>query len=82
MESINATNARQNLYSLVQSVNASHRPIHINSKNGNAVLLSEDDWHAIEETLFLSAIPTFVDQLKRSEKESLDDMTDADDLEW
>lgn len=82
MDSINVTNARQNFYSLINAVNASHRPIHINGKNGNAVLISEDDWKAIEETLYLNSIPGLVEAIKESENESFDEMTDAEDLEW
>lgn len=82
MESINVTNARQDFYNLISNVNASHRPVRINGKNGNAVLLSEDDWNAIEETLFLHAVPGLVEKINSSESESLDSMVNADDLDW
>lgn len=82
METYNATNARQNLLGLIQNVNQSHRPVRISSKNGGAVLLSEDDWRAIEETLYLNAVPGLLESVRESEKEPLSGMPSADDLEW
>ncbi len=61
MDTINITNARQNLYKLVADVNIGYNPITIvNNKGENAVLISEEEWKNIEETLFLSSIPGFV----------------------
>ena len=61
MNTINITNARANLYQLVSDVNVGFNPITIvNNKGKNAVLISEDEWENIEETLFLSSIPGYV----------------------
>jgi len=57
MASISATEARRRLYSLIDEVGESHEPVQINGKRGNAVLLSESDWNAIQETLHLVSIP-------------------------
>ena len=57
MSTINITNARQNLFQLVADVNVGFNPITIvNNKGKNAVLISEDEWKSIEETLYLSNI--------------------------
>ncbi len=56
-KTINITNARENIYKVVDDVNASHDPIHITGKRTNAVLISEDDWNSIQETLYLLSIP-------------------------
>ncbi len=53
---INATNARKNLYKLIKEVGESHEPITITGKESSAVLVSEDNWHAIQETLYLLSI--------------------------
>jgi len=53
MTTLNSTEARSNLYGLIAQVNASHEPITITGKKGNAVLMSEDDWRAVNETLTL-----------------------------
>jgi prevent-host-death family protein len=51
MTTISVTKARNNLYSLIDEANESHIPIQITGKRGNAVLISEDDWRAISETI-------------------------------
>ena len=57
MTSVTATEARKCLYALIDEVGQSHEPVQINGKRGNAVLLSEEDWRAIQETLHLVSIP-------------------------
>ena len=70
METINITNARQNLFQLVADVNLGFNPITIvNNKGKNAVLISEDEWKNIEETLCLSSIPGYVDDIKKIDAE-------------
>ena len=64
MSTINITNARANLYQLVSDVNDGFYPITIvNNKGKNAVLISEDEWNSIEETLYLSSIPGLVNNI-------------------
>jgi prevent-host-death family protein len=72
MNSITATQARSKLYSLIDETNSSHHPIQITGKRGNAVLISEDDWRAISETLHLSSIPGMVDSIKEGMSESIE----------
>ena len=55
METIPVTKARANLYGLIED--SEQTPILITSKHGNAVLVSEDDWNAIQETVFLLSVP-------------------------
>ena len=57
MASVSATEAGRRLYALIDEVGQSHEPVQITGKRGNAVLLSEDDWRAIQETLHLDSIP-------------------------
>ncbi len=69
MNSINITNARQNLFQLVSDVNVGYNPITIvNSKGDNAVLISENEWKNIEETLYLESIPGFSKSIKEIDK--------------
>ena len=69
MSTINITNARQNLFQLVADVNIGFNPITIvNNKGKNAVLISEEDWKNIEETLYLSSIPGYVDNINEIRK--------------
>jgi antitoxin YefM len=57
MTSITATEARKRLYSLLDDVAASHEPIEITGRRASAVLISEDDWRSVQETLHLLSIP-------------------------
>lgn len=57
MPFLNATEARSNLYKLIDQTAESHEPIIIKGKRSNAVLLSEEDWNAINETLYLMSVP-------------------------
>ena len=84
MTAINATSARKNLYQLIQDVNTNSTPITItNSRGKNAVLLSEDDWNAIQETVYLNSIPGMVDSILSAKGESLEESTVYDpDEEW
>lgn len=69
MTSLTATKARANLYALIDEANASHEPIQISGKRGNAVLLGEEDWRAIEETLHLHSVPGLVESIEQARKE-------------
>ena len=80
MSSINITNARKNLYKLVESLSDSHEPIYITGKTKSAVLISEDDWRSIEETLYLLSIPGMRESIVKGMKEPLDKSTTT--LEW
>ena len=80
MTTITATSARNKLYSLIDEANRSHVPIQITGKRGNAVLISEDDWKAISETIHLSTIPSMVDSIKKGMKESIEDCSET--VEW
>lgn len=57
MTTITAAKARSALYQLLDDVAVSHEPVLITSKRGNAVLIAEEDWRAINETLYLLSIP-------------------------
>jgi prevent-host-death family protein len=57
MKSLTATKARANLFRLVEETVDSSEPVQITGKRGNAVLISERDWNALQETLYLLSIP-------------------------
>ncbi len=76
MASISATEARRRLYSLIDEVGESHEPVQINGKRGNAVLLSESDWNAIQETLHLVSIPGMRESILEGLAAPLEDLSD------
>lgn len=84
MTSINATQARKSLYQLIADVNNNAEPITItNSRGKNAVLISEEDWRAIQESIYLNSIPGLVTAIKKADEELLEDMETYDpEEEW
>lgn len=77
---LTASEARANLYRLMDQAAESHRPIVISGKRSNAVLVSEEDWTAIQETLFLLSVPGMRESIKAGMAEPVD--TCAKELDW
>ena len=83
MTSITATAARKDIYSLIARVNEDCKPIVITSSKGKgAVLVGEDDWASIEETLYIMGVPGMAEKLLAARDEKIDDCVSADSLEW
>ena len=80
MPTMTATEARAKLYKLLDEVAETHDPILITGKRSNAVLLSEADWRAIEETLFLLSVPGMRESILEGLDTSVDDC--SDEVEW
>jgi antitoxin YefM len=80
MTTLNATEARSKLYALIDETASSHQPILITGKRGNAVLLSEEDWNAINETLHLLSITGMRESIQQGMKEKLDECDQ--ELDW
>lgn len=77
---ITASEARAGLYRLIDEAAESHQPIMISGKRTNAVLLSADDWNAIQETLYLLAVPGMRESIKKGMAEPL--AKSAKKLNW
>ena len=80
MTTLKATEARAMLYKLIDEAAASHKPITITGKRSNAVLLSEEDWNAIQETLYLLSIPGMRESIREGLKTPLSKC--KKDLNW
>ena len=80
MPTLSATEARSKLYRLIDQTAESHEPIVITSKRGNAVLLSEDDWRAIQETMYLLNIPGMRESIREGLATPVEDC--KEDLDW
>ena len=82
MTNINITNFRRDIYGLLEQTIKYNEPINISTKNGNAILLSEEEYKGIMETLYLTSIPEMekkiVDGMKTPEEECVPE----DDVEW
>ncbi|MEN6325239.1 MAG: type II toxin-antitoxin system Phd/YefM family antitoxin [Syntrophomonas sp.] len=63
MTAINSTTARNNFFKIMEETIGSHEPIIITGKKGNVVMVSEEDWRSIQETLYLCSIPGMRDKI-------------------
>ena len=80
MTTLTVTEARANLYKLIDDTSLNHEPVIITGKRGNAVLLAEDDWNAINETLHLLSVPGMRETILAGMQESIDGA--ATELDW
>ena len=78
--SVTASEARANLYRLIDETNQSHRPVVIAGKRSSAVLVSMEDWDAIQETLYLLSVPGMRESIKTGMAEPLE--KSARDVKW
>ena len=83
MTAISVTKARENIYQLIQDVNANCSPITItNAKGKNAVLIGEEDWRAIEETLYLMSIPNMAESIITGGNTPIGECLNEDEVDW
>ena len=80
MATITATEARSKLYRLMDKAASSHKPILITGKRANAVLVSEEDWHSIQETLYLLSVPGMRESIRKGLDTPVEEC--SRDLNW
>lgn len=78
MEVFNATNARKNLFKLMDSTVKTHEPIIITGKSGNVVVMSEEDYRSIQETLYLTSIPGMREKIVKGLNTPVEDLVKDD----
>jgi len=77
---VTASEARANLYRLIDEANASHQPVLISGRRSSAVLVAAQDWDAIQETLYLLSVPGMRESIKKGMAEPL--QKSARELKW
>jgi len=80
MTTLRASDARARLYRLIDEAASSHQPVVITGKRHNAVLLSEDDWRSIQETLYLLSIPGMRESILEGKETPISEC--AKELDW
>lgn len=80
MKTLSITEARKQIYKLIDQASETHEPIQIKGKRSSAVLISEEDWRSIEETLYLNSIPGMRESIIKGMKTPLSDT--SDELKW
>ncbi len=80
MTTITATEARKRLYRLVDEVKETREPVHIVGKRNSAILVSDEDWRAIQETLYLTSIPGMRESVQEGLKTPVEECDE--ELDW
>ena len=80
MPTLSATEARSKLYRLIDQTTLSHEPVVITGKRGNAVLISEEDWRSVQETLYLLDIPGMRESIRDGLATPVEDC--IEELDW
>ena len=80
MQTLSASHARTNLYRLIDEASNSHQPVVITGKRNNAVLVSQEDWSAIQETLFLVSISNMRESIREGMNTSANELSPS--LDW
>jgi antitoxin YefM len=80
MTTISATEARSKMYRLIDEITSSHTPVTITGKRANAILISEEDWSAIQETLYLLSIPGMRESIREGLQTPVEEC--FEELEW
>lgn len=82
MYNTNVTNARANLYGLLNMAIEDSEVINISTKNGNAVIISEADYNSLLETLYLSTDPAYKQTLLDGKNTPISECINEDDVQW
>ena len=82
MTNTNITNFRKDIYKMLENTIEYNEPINISTKNGNAIVLSEEDYNNLIETLYISSIPNLKEDIIEGLKENIEDCIDEEEVEW
>ncbi len=82
MTTITITNFRKNIYSLVENAVKFNEPVNITTKDGNAVMISEDEYNGLIETLYLTSIPGMREKLTKGLNTPLDETISEEEVLW
>ncbi len=82
MTNTNITNFRKDIYNLLENTIKYNEPINISTKNGNAIVLSEEDYNSIMETLYIMSIPNLKEEIVKREKDNDEEYVDESEVKW
>jgi antitoxin YefM len=82
METIMINQAQLDLPKLIADINQKHQPILIKETTGNAVLISEQEWNEIQETLYIQSISGLTESIHQAAATPLEDCIDVENIEW
>ena len=78
----NITNFRKNIFGLLEQTIKYNEPVNISTKDGNAVIISEEDYNGLMETLYLNSIPGMKEKIIEGMNTPLDECISENEVEW
>ena len=82
MTNTNITNFRKDIYNLLEQTIKYNEPINISTKNGNAVVLSEEDYNSLMETLYIMSVPNLKNEIVKRANDSEEEYVDESEVDW
>ncbi len=82
MTNVNITNFRKNIYDMIEKTIEYNEPLNIVTKKGNAIVLSEEDYNSLIETLYISSVPNMKEEIIKRANDENDEFVDEDEVEW
>lgn len=82
MINTNITNVRKNIFDYISQAVEFNEVINVSTKNGNAVIMSEADYNALMETLYISSVPGLTSEIKEAGKTPLNECVPEDEVVW
>ena len=82
MVNTNITNFRKDIFGLLEQTIKYNEPINISTKDGNAVVISEDDYRGLVETLYFSSLPGMKETIVDGLRTPLEECIPEDEVEW
>ena len=82
MINVHVTNLRKNLYGILEQTIKYNEPVNISTKNGNAIIISEEDYNGMVDTLYLSSIPGMKEKIMEGMDTPLDECIPEAEVEW
>ena len=82
MTNVNITNFRKNIYEMIETTIEYNEPLNITTKKGNVVVLSEEDYNSLIETLYISSVPNMKEEIIKRANDENDEFVDEDEVEW
>jgi antitoxin YefM len=82
MRTVPVTNARQDIFNIIEQTIVNSEPVQITSKKGDVVMISLEDWSAIQETLYLLQVPGMRESILEGAKEPIEECKTLEDIGW
>lgn len=79
---VNITNFRKNIYEMIETTIEYNEPLNITTKKGNAVVLSEEDYNSLIETLYISSVPNMKEEIIKRANDESNEFVNEDEVEW